>query len=305
MKNVLVTGGSGFLGKRLVGALRLQSDKYSIYSPSESELDLLCHDSLMSYFNNHHIDIVIHLAAKHGGVGNADKKALEYFQENLILNYNIVHSAIESGAKYFIMIASSSCYNFGAPIPTDESNLWQGRPENTYGICKLVMLEHLLAQSTTDFTCLIPPNYFGPGFDLGLEGTHIIPATIQKFENAKLNNIPYIDVWGDGSQIRDFVYIDDMVSILIKVLENEKFVSKIANVSTNIGTSIKDVVLEIRALMGLTHIDIRWDTTKPIGTPSKILCNKRLLQIDPSIKLTSFHEGIKNTIDWHKERRKC
>ena len=303
MKNVLVTGASGFLGKRLIERQLSLKSQYSLFYPSIEELDLTDLYSVDTYFKENTFDIVIHLAAMHGGVGNADKKALEYLEDNLLINYNTVHNSIKHNVKYFIMIGSSSCYNNQAPIPTTEDSLWHGRPESSYGVCKLVMLEHLLAQNIMDWVCLIPPNYYGPGCDVDGESAHLIPATIKKFENAKVHGIPFIDVWGDGSQIRDFLYIDDMVSILCNVLERNKYSKQILNVSTNTGTSIKEAVTAIRSLLELNNIEIRWDTSKPTGTHKKILSNERLMQIDNSIRITPFQDGIKKTIDWYKERK--
>lgn len=303
MKRILITGSSGFLGKRLLQKMASEENQFVLFCPSSSTLNLMDNESVDAYFRDNSFDIIIHLAAKHGGVGLATAKSLQFLEENLILNYNVVHSSLKYNVKQFIMIGSSCCYSNDVPVPTSEEQLWNGHPENTYGVCKLVLLEHLMAQEKMDWVCLTPPNLYGPDDHFGTKDAHFIPATVEKFESARINNSPYIEVWGDGSQVRDFIYIDDMAQIVYNALYNRNYSRKILNTSTNVGTSVKDIVLMIRSCMGCENIDIHWDTSKPTGTIKKVLLNHALLRIDPSLTLTNFDQGINMTINWYKRNK--
>ena len=294
---ILVTGGHGFVGKALMGALRKNYHDTEIIAPTSKELDLLNSEKTLAFFHEHQIDCVFHLAARLGGVGLVSNKPLEFLESNLLINYNILRASLTSGVKKFITLGSSCSYSVDAPLPNRESDLWHGHPENTYGICKLVLLEHLISQTNMDWAYLIPPNIYGPGDHFGEKDAHFIPATVMKFQNALRENVDEIEVWGDGMQTRDFVYIDDMVYFLISAFENKEYSKKAVNVGTGIEVTIKEVVENIQSVMGLTgKVKINWAPDKPTGGKRKVFCNEALLQIEPNYRFVGIREGLERTL---------
>ena len=298
-ERILVTGGSGFVGKSLVSILRKTEDRICILAPSSSELNLLSYDNTCQYLRKNRIDCVISLAARLGGVGIVSNNPLFYLESNLAIYYNIVKASRENGVKRFITLGSSCCYSDNISLPAKEESLWEKRPENTYGICKLILLEHLQNQQDMDWVYLIPANIYGPGDHFGKENSHLIPATVMKYEQAKMFPKKAITVWDDGSQTRDFIYIVDLVNIILNSLTDDRYCGRPINVATSVGITIKEVVYQIRSLLGVESIDIEWDTSKPTGTLKKILSNERLLQIEPGYQFRTFNDGIRDTMDWY------
>ncbi|RGQ56227.1 NAD-dependent epimerase/dehydratase family protein [Enterocloster bolteae] len=300
--NVLVTGGKGFVGTAFCNKIKENFKDISLFAPSSRELDLLDLKNVCKYLKEKEITHIIHLAAKLGGVHLVTNKPLEYLENNLIINYNIVHAAREQKIVRFITLGSSCSYSENVPLPNVETQLWQGYPENTYGICKLVLLEHLEKQNDFEWVYLIPPNIFGPGDHFGEKDAHFIPSTVKKLEDAVASNTDSIVAWGDGSQTRDFVYIDDLVYFLIEAFNNEKYNHCVLNISTGIEISIKDIVSQIMECMGLLgRINVIWDITRPVGSKRKVLSNERLLKLNPNYKFIPFSDGLQKTISEYME----
>ena len=201
------------------------------------------------------------------------------------------------GGIRFITLGSSCCYAEDAPLPNRESDLWNGRPENTYGICKLVLLEQLIHQRDRNWTYLIPPNIYGPGDHFGDAHAHFIPATVMKFQKAVEDGTNEIEVWGDGSQTRDFVYIDDMVHFLLAAMEDERYTGRPINIGTGKEVSVKDITLAIRDTLGLTNkVAVRWAPDKPTGTTRKALCTNALRELAPNYSFVDIDAGLRKTV---------
>lgn len=299
---ILVTGGNGFLGKTLVPILQKKYGENNVTVPLSKELNLLNKEKTYDFLNNEKFDTVIHLAAKMSGIGELLKNPQIYLEENLIINFNIVTAALAAGVKKFVTLGSSCGYNNNTPIPMKEEYFWHLKPENTYGICKLILLEHLMSQKSMEWVYLVPANLYGPHDHFGDINAHIIPATIGKFLAAKENGTGYIDVWGDGSQVRDFMYVDDAAQIICDSVENTAFCGKAVNISTNKGNTIKEVVEAISKSLNMQDIEIRWDTTKPTGIIKKILSNDLLRSIyHEHDSFVNINTGIDKTIRWYKE----
>lgn len=299
---ILVTGGKGFLGKTLVPILQKKYGRNNVIVPSSIELNLLNKEKTYDLLNNEKFDTVIHLAAKMSGIGELLKNPQIYLEENLIINFNIVTEALRTGVKKFIALGSSCGYNNNTPIPMKEEYFWHLKPENTYGICKLILLEHLMSQKSMEWVYLVPANLYGPNDHFGDTNAHIIPATIGKFLSAKENGTGYIDVWGDGSQVRDFMYVDDAAQIISDSIDNKAFCGKAVNISTNKGNTIKEVVEAIGKSLNLQEIEIRWDTAKPTGIMKKILSNDLLMSIyHEHNSFVNINTGIDKTIRWYSE----
>lgn len=300
MINVLVTGGNGFVGSAFCKEFKKIHTGIKVFAPSSRELNLLDYKSVVDFLSINKITHIVHLAARLGGVHLVSNKPLEYLESNLMINYNIVRAARESKIERFITLGSSCSYSEEMPLPNVETQLWHGYPENSYGICKLVLLEHLEKQNEFEWAYLIPPNIFGPGDHFGEKDSHFIPATVKKIEDAVNANKKSIVVWGDGRQTRDFVYIDDLIYFLIQSFDKDKYNHKVLNLSTEIEITIREVVVEIIHDMGLDgKIGIEWDITKPVGSKRKKLSNLNLLKLEPNYKFTSFSDGLKKTISWY------
>lgn len=309
MKNVLVTGANGFVGKNLTPRLRDVYSDVEFLTPSSKELNLIEYEDLLKYLHNNNVQEVIHLASSMAGIGELQNKPLLYLENNLIMNYNIIHASLEAKIKKFVTLGTSCSYNNSTPLPMRERDLWCLKPENTYGICKLIMLEHLYSQEQMKWVYLIPGNLYGPHDHFGEENAHIIPATVQKIEKIE-KETPYIEVWGDGSQIRDFMYVGDAVDIICKAYDDGRYYGHPINISTAKGTTIKTIVEEITRCFQnyedcVNNLSVRWDKTKPIGIKEKILANDEFLKLEPGFQFTTIPDGISKTMNWYGKRRKC
>lgn len=304
MKTILVTGSSGFVGQRFREWADKKLENRHVLCPASSEMNLLDYVSTEKYVKEHKVDTVIHLAAIHGGVELSQNQPLKLLEENTVINMNIVKAAIQNNVDKFITFGSSCSYGLQSPLPIKEEYLWRERPENTYGVAKLVMLEQLRTQNNMSWVYFIPTNIYGAGDHFGARNMHIIPANILKFEDARKNNQDHIDVWGDGSQIRDFVYVDDIVSLIMESINSSKYDNDIFNVSTNKGVTIKQVIEIIQKVLGAEDIKIQWDTTKPTGILKKVCDNTKIKSISPNLKFTSIEDGLLLTIREHQEQDK-
>lgn len=296
---ILVTGGRGFLGKSLVPIVCKKFGEENVFVPSSAELDLLDREAVEKYMKENQFDTVIHMAARMSGIGELMRYPQKYLEENLEINYNTVKGALNSGVKKFVTLGSSCGYNNDTPLPMREEYFWHLKPENTYGLCKLVMLEHLMSQKQMQWVYLVPGNLYGPYDHFGDEHAHLIPATVTKFLNAKETGAKSINVWGDGSQIRDFILVSDAAKIIADSIDNERFYGKPVNISANSGVSVKTIVETIREILGLEHIEIEWDITKPTGIMKKILANDVMVSIIGENYLTPIKEGLTKTINWY------
>lgn len=294
---ILVTGSHGFVGRALTEALRREMPEKTILAPSSRELNLLDHDATLEYFQKNKIECVFHLAAKLGGVDVMANRSLEFLEKNLVINHNIMCAAIAAGIRKFITLGSSCSYSKDLPLPNHEKDFWNGHPENTYGVCKLVLLEYLRNQNTMDWVYLVPPNIYGPGDHFGEQNAHFIPATVMKLREAAISGSREIEVWGDGTQTRDFVYIDDIVYFLIEAYRNEQYSGRVLNIGTGDEVSIRQVVELIRNILGLSDkVTIRWAMDKPTGTKRKVLSNAELLKLHPQYNFVDIQQGLEKTL---------
>lgn len=296
---MLVTGASGFIGRNLAAALRGIYGEERILTPTSRELNLLDLQAVENYFNNHDIQTVYHMAARHAGVGSGINQELLFLETNLMLNYNIVLVSRKHNVNKIITLGSSCTYSTQLPFAAKETDLWNQRSENTYGTCKQVLLEHLQTQKDMNWVYLIPPNLYGPGDHFGETGTHFIPATVQKFQKAKDEKKGSIVIWGDGKQTRDFLYLDDILKALIEALTTEKYDKQPINIATGKQVSILKITELIRKYMRLEDIEICCDTTKPAGLRTREIDNSLFISKNPEYRFVQIEEGIYKTIDWY------
>lgn len=304
MDTVLVTGGNGFVGKRFLERAHSELGGLTILSPSSGELDLKSSEAVEGFFARNRIDIVVHLAAVHGGVGMSLNQPLRLLEDNLLIDYHILKTAIQNGVEKFITFGSSCSYGRDAPLPLQEISLWREKPENSYGISKLVMLEHLKAQEKMRWVYFIPSNIYGFGDHFGAQNMHIIPENILKFDDALKNKRTYIEAWGDGSQVRDFVYVEDIVSLLLESIQSDKYDNDVFNLSTGMGVTIKQVLTLIRKYMDATDVEILWNTALPMGTVKKVSDNTKFKSISPCFSFTKLEEGLMQTVKEYRRWQK-
>jgi GDP-L-fucose synthase len=305
-KKVLVTGGSGFLGSHLVATLKEQGAEVS--APSHEQYDLVkSQDIARMYEDNPGIDMVIHLAAKVGGIGANREHPGSFFYDNMTMGIELIHQAYLRKIPKFVALGTVCAYPKFAPIPFKEDDLWNGYPEETnapYGLAKKMMLvqsQGYREEYGFNSIFLLPVNLYGPGDNFDPASSHVIPALIKKCVDAILGGNDEIVVWGDGSATREFLYVDDAVEGIM--LAAEKYnQSDPVNLGSSFEISIKDLVEIIAKETGFTG-KITWDTSKPNGQPRRKLDTSRAEKEFGFKSHTTFQQGLRNTIEWYKEHR--
>lgn len=301
-KKILVTGGAGFLGDRVVSNLILNgADKGNIIIPRSKNCDLRDRDNCQKSVEG--IDIVIHLAAKVGGIGyNLDHPA-ELFYDNAIMGLQLMEAARVSGVKKFVAVGTVCAYPKFTPVPFREEELWNGYPEETnapYGLAKkmlLVQAQAYRAQYGFNAIYLLPVNLYGPGDNFNPDSSHVIPALIKKFVEAKLKNLPNVEIWGTGSASREFLYVDDAAKGIVLAAEKYDGIEPV-NIGVGDEISIKTLVETIHSLVGYEG-EIIWDSSKPDGQPRRCLDTHRAEEWFGFQAQTNFKEGLRKTIDWY------
>ena len=297
-KNVLVTGGNGFLGSRLVKMLKEKHTK-KIVIPDSKKCDLRYMDNCTSILEE--IDIVFHLAAKVGGIGLNQSKPGELFYDNLMMGVNLMEEARKNKIEKFISLGTICSYPKFTPIPFKEDSIWDGYPEETnapYGLAKKMLLVQSQAykqQYNFESITLFPTNLFGQNDNFDEDSSHVIPAIIKKVLNAIQNNHDSISLWGDGTPTRDFLYVDDAASGILLAAEKYSDPEPL-NLGSGIEISIKDLATLIIKLMN-ANLKISWDVNKPNGQPKRCVSiekAKNKIGFQPKV---SLEDGLKLTID--------
>ncbi len=299
-KTVVVTGGTGFLGSHVVRLLTRYGVK-KIIVPRSAEYDLRTKDACKRIVNN--ADIVIHLAANVGGIGYNLNYPGTLFYDNLLMGVHMMEESRKAGVKKFVAIGTICAYPKFAPVPFQEKSLWEGYPEETnapYGLAKKMMLVQSIAyrdQYNFNSIFLLPVNLYGPSDNFEPGSSHVIPALIKKFVEAKNNNEPTVTVWGDGSATREFCFVEDAAQAIL--LATEKYnKSDPVNIGAGFEISIKKLAILIKSLTSYQG-DIIWDQSKPNGQPRRMLDTSLATEEFGFVATTSFEEGLKNTIEWY------
>lgn len=301
-KKILVTGGAGFLGKNVVEQLIMRgADPSNIVIPRSKDCDLKDNDNCKKIVDG--IDVIIHLAAKVGGIGYNQKHPGDLFFDNAIMGLQLMESARIEGVSKFVAVGTVCAYPKFTPVPFREEELWNGYPEETnapYGLAKKMLLVQAQAyrqQYGFNAIFLLPVNLYGPGDNFDPESSHVIPALIKKFVEAKRNNEPYVEVWGTGSASREFLYVEDAARGI--VLAAEKYDG---NEPVNLGAGseiqIKELVELIKEIVGYEG-EIRYDVSKPDGQPRRCLDVSKALKYFSFEANIGFKEGLKRTIEWY------
>lgn len=305
-QRVCVTGGAGFLGTHLIEKLK-QYGAREIFVPEYPEFDLVKEAEILRMIKEARPDVIIHLAAKVGGIGANREKPGEFFYDNLLMGVQLIHHAWLQGVSKFVAIGTICAYPKFTPIPFKEEDLWEGYPEETnapYGLAKKMLLVQSQAyrqQYGYNSIFLLPVNLYGPGDNFNPASSHVIPSLIRKCLEAKESGAKEIVAWGDGSPTREFIYVDDAAEgITLATMRYNS--SDPVNIGSSFEISIKDLTELIARLTGFEG-KIRWDTSKPNGQPRRKLDTQRAKERFGFEAKTDFEDGLRRTIEWYAQER--
>ena len=312
-KRVIVTGGAGFLGSFVAGKLE-ERGTAQVVIPSRSQYDLrnldairqLLHDTSLPQAGGGRsaVDLVIHLAARVGGIGANRAHPAEFFYDNLMMSVPLLHEAWRVGVAKFIAIGTVCAYPKFAPVPFREEDLWNGYPEETnapYGLAKKMMLVQSQAyrqQYGYNAIFLLPVNLYGPGDDFDLENSHVIPALIRKCLEAQEQRDSQIVAWGTGAPTREFLYVEDAAEGILLAAERYNGEDPV-NLGSGMEISIKDLLQVIARLTGYEG-HIVWDATRPDGQPRRCLDTSKAQALFGFEAQVPFEEGLQRTIEWYR-----
>lgn len=307
-KNILITGGHGFLGGNLVKNLieRRKVPRESIFLPSQNELDLRNFENCKKAVDGK--QVVFHLAANVGSIEYNRQNPGAMFYDNMVMGANLMEASRLAGVEKFIVVGTVCCYPQDVPIPTPETALFKGYPEPItapYGFAKLMLLVQGKAyQEQYGFRSvfLIPTNLYGPGDHFDSEKAHAAAALIKRFVDAVDNNTSAVEVWGTGKAHREFIYVDDAVEALALAAEKYEKSDPI-NIGTGKETSIKEIAELIAKLTGFQG-EIHWDTSKPDGRLRRNLDVARAKEEFGFQASTPLEEGLAKTIAWYRNQKK-
>ncbi|MCL5951017.1 MAG: GDP-L-fucose synthase [Chloroflexi bacterium] len=298
----MVTGGDGFLGKYVVR--RLSQCGASIFVPRIENYDLRRLEDIRRALKDSNPQVVIHLAARVGGIGANLEHPAEFFYDNLMMSVPLLHESWAAGIEKFVALGTICCYPKFTPVPFREENLWDGYPEETnapYGLAKkmlLVQSEAYRQQYGFNSVFLMPVNLYGPGDNFDPASSHVIPALIKKCVDAKEAVEDHIVVWGDGSPTREFLYVEDAAEGILLAAERYNK-SDPVNLGSSFEISIKDLV-ELIARLTQFEGKIVWDTSKPNGQPRRKLDTSRAEREFGFRSSIPFEVGLERTIEWYQ-----
>jgi GDP-L-fucose synthase len=304
--NVLVTGGGGFLGSRVVA--RLRADGIEPFVARRRDYDLTSASDTERLFADAHPDLVLHLAAEVGGIGANRANPGRYWYANLMMGAHVLEQARVHGVAKTVLLGTICAYPKDTPVPFREEDLWNGYPEETnapYGLAKKTLLVGAQAyrdQYGTNAVYLLPVNLYGPGDNFDLETSHVIPALIRKAVEARERGEHEIVLWGDGSPTREFLYVDDCAEAIWLAAQRYDGAEPV-NVGTGEEISIRDLAHVIVELTGFEG-EIVWDRSKPNGQPRRRLDVNRARELFGFRARTTLNEGLEQTIAWYAESRR-
>jgi GDP-L-fucose synthase len=306
-RRICVTGGDGFLGAHLIERLLAEgAARDNIYVPRIEDYDLTREADVVRMYDAARPDLVIHLAAEVGGIGANRAKPGRFFYANLVMGLHLIEHARLRGVRKFVQIGTICAYPKYTPVPFREENVWDGYPEETnapYGIAKkalLVMCQAYRAQYGLNAIYLLPVNLYGPRDNFNLDTSHVIPAMIRKFWEARRGGGEVV-LWGDGSPTREFLYVADAARGIVMAAARYEGAEPV-----NLGNG-REIQIKVLADMVAREIGysghVVWDMTQPNGQPRRCLDVTRAKVLFGFEATTPFEEGLRRTIAWYKEHR--
>lgn len=306
-RRVMVTGGAGFLGRRVVDRLRSEGAR-NVSVPRSADYDLRDREVIRRALHDSNPDLVIHLAAVVGGIGANRENPGRFFYDNAIMGIELMEQARLFGVDKFVAVGTVCAYPKFTPVPFREENLWDGYPEETnapYGIAKKILLVQAQAyrqQYGFNATYLLPVNLYGPGDKLDRANSHVIPALIVKCIEARDSRRGFVEVWGTGNASREFLYVDDaaegIVSAAAKYDSGEP-----VNLGAGREISIRRLVELVADAVGFTG-EVQWDTSKPDGQARRMLDTSRAKDLFGFSARTPFEVGLARTVQWYERALK-
>ena len=305
-KIILVTGGAGFLGLNVVKHLIASgAKKENIIVPRSRDIDLRVWENCLSVTKG--VDLVIHLAASVGGIGYNMNNPGSLFYDNAIMGIQLMEAARQNNVGKFVAVGTICAYPKFTPIPFREEELWNGYPEETnapYGLAKKMMLvqaQSYRQQYGFDAIYLLPVNLYGPGDNFNPDSSHVIPALIKKFIDAKESGSSKVEVWGTGAASREFLFVDDASRAIVLAAQKYDKLDPV-NIGSCMEIAIKELVDFIAELTGFEG-EIIWDTSKPDGQPRRML-DVSVAEKEFGFKAkVGFEEGLKKTIEWYLNQK--
>lgn len=292
---IYVAGHRGMVGSAIVRELQRRGYN-NIITRTHRELDLTCQQAVDDFFASERPEYVFLAAAKVGGIVANNSAPADFMYENMMLEMNVIHSAWKHGCRKLEFLGSSCIYPRLAPQPMPESCLLTSYLEQTneaYALAKISGLRYctyLNRQYGADFISVMPTNLYGPNDNYHPEHSHVLPALIRRFHEAKVNGAPSVTCWGDGSPLREFLYVDDLADLCVFLMNNYSG-DETVNAGTGKELSIKDLTLLVASIIGYEG-QILWDTTRPNGTPRKLLDVSKATRLGWTYK-TELAEGIR------------
>jgi len=308
-ERIFIAGHNGMVGSAIMRQLQ-KNDRNQLITASRKELDLTNQQAVNQFFADNQIDQVYLAAAKVGGIHANNTYPAEFIYQNLMIEANIIHAAHQNNVQKLLFLGSSCIYPKLAQQPMKEEALLTGTLESTnepYAIAKIAgikLCESYNRQYGRDYRSIMPTNLYGPHDNFHPENAHVIPALIRRFHEAKINHSPQVTAWGSGKPMREFLYVEDMAeaAVFVMNLDAEKYSQAIQpmlshiNVGTGIDCTIKELVETVAKVTGFQG-EIVFDTSKPDGTPRKLLDVSKIKKLGWQAK-TSLEEGLNKTYQW-------
>jgi GDP-L-fucose synthase len=306
-ERIVITGGAGFLGQCLQAQLHAVGvSPDNILIPLIENFDLTKEADVARMYDEMKPSVVIHLAAEVGGIGANQENPGRFFYANMAMGLHLIEHARLLGLKKFVQVGTICAYPKFTPVPFKEDDLWDGYPEETnapYGIAKkalLVMLQAYRQQYNLNGIYLLPVNLYGPGDNFDLQTSHVIPALIRKFVEAKQRGDATVEVWGTGSASREFFYVEDCARGIVLATQDYDDPEPV-NLGAGFEITIKDLAEKIRDLTNFEG-DLVWDATKPDGQPRRCLDTNRAKEYFDFEAQVGFEDGLRQTIEWWRDR---